>query len=767
MKFYRNFLLIYLSWFLINGHQTVESKPSRNSGNSSIHGRGDSKVYRPIKRKPPRPPPERDKSPKNDDISTIHLIKVNINTRHKTDEFGYSYNIANKTHSYTATDGFLFKQLKDGRKTLWRSKQGKFADKITVKDRDDGYRSIRVFVPIDDDSSDSEDEGDRSSTPSAPPCGRPLEPIIEDSRRGATLECDPQDLKLREKPKCTVKLVVVDIKNRYNTNRIYYERNDLDNLHIFIAKEPYLIGKVKRGESVLWEYSDGHYGEEVILRYDRNGDPFLRINFAEAEPQSDYEYTPLRGRHSPTPLDHEIFFAPIPPKPSPMETQVGSVPPRRVTPSTPELLSHIEGKSDLEPQDGDAKRESDLTPITVDINKRESSKYTNYEYDSEKHTHTFTPADSYFIFIIKRGEEQLWKSKGSIFPEKLTILVDKSGNQTLRLHLPQDVVFDIDLTSEPEAEPEFYLLTLDVKIKESTSEVYYEYDEEHLTHTFTPRPGFLVDRVVKGRHQVWECANGVYPEKVFIVPDEHGEPTLRLKFPDVEIVPEPLVPGGRARAETNDHPAKTPIELNIGLESSTQFIDYSCQMDVCTFTPRSDCAFSLVKELRGYSLSGTQIIIWQATNPKEYLSKVEYNYVNYLATLYLYDGSIKKFKKISNDWEDYTHVDPSRRTPISLDIECNHSTYFFDYFRDGNTDIYIPRPEYIFKQVKRVTAPTIVSLDAIIWSTDDPDFYSMKVQVTDGSTVTVYSRNGYTKVFVKSRDNGWELVTEDQYVVSK
>ncbi|UKK01499.2 hypothetical protein MACK_002314 [Theileria orientalis] len=763
MKFYRNHLLIYLLLFISNGSQTAESKYARNNGNTSIHGRGDSNVYSPIKRKPPKPPPERDKSRKNDQISTIHLIRVNINTKHNTDEFDYSYNIANRTHSYTATDGFLFKHLKDGRKTLWRSKQGKFADKITVKDREDGYRSIRVFVPIDDESSDSEDESDKRSTASLSPSAHTPKPIVKDSRRGTMLGCDPRDLKLKENPKRSPRLVVVDIKNRFNTNKIYYERNDLDNLHIFIAKEPYLIGKVKRGARVLWEHSEGHYGEEVILRYDRNGDPVLRINFVEAEPESDYEYTPSKDRHLPDPLEHEFFFAPVPPK-SPMETQVGSVTPRRVAPSMPELHSPSEGESDVESQAGDAKGKSDLSPITVDINKRESSKYINYEYDSEKHTHTFTPTGSYFIFIVKKGEKQLWKSKGGIYPEKITILVDESGKPAMRLKFPQDVVHEPEIKHEPAPEPELYLVTLDVKIKENTSKVKYEYDQEHRIHTFTPLPGFLIDRVVKGSYQIWECKNGVYPEKVLILPNEEGEMVVRILFPNVEIVSETVAHRGPVSSERKPYPAKVPIELNIGLETSTQYIEYSCKMDVCTFRPRSNYAFSLVKELRGYSLSGTQVIIWQATNPKEYLSKVEYNYVNYLVTLYLSDGSIKKFKKIANEWVDYTDVDPSRRTPISLDIECNYTTYFFDYYRDGNTEIYTPKPEYIFKLVKRVTVPTILGLDAIIWSTEDPDSYSMNVQVTDRSTVTVYSRNGFARVYMKSPDNGWYFVREFKYV---
>nr|PVC53789.1 hypothetical protein MACL_00003487 [Theileria orientalis] len=753
MKFYRNFLLVYLCLFLSNGHQTVESRPARNNGKSTIHGRGDSTVYRPIKRKPPKPPPERDKHPKTDQISTIHTIKVNLDTKHNTDEFDYSYNVANKTHSYTATDGFLFKHLKDGNKTLWRSKQGKFADKVTVKDREDGYRSIRVFVPIDDESSDSEDERDRRSSASTSPCSVPLEPIVKDSRRGTTLEGDPRDLK-GENHKYSFKLVVVDIKNRFNTNRIYYERNDLDNLHIFIAKEPYLIGRVRRGERVLWEHSDGHYGEEVILRYDRNGDPLLRINFAEVEPESDDEHAPARPRHPPKPLEHELLFAPIPSKP-PSETHEGSLSPRHVAPATPELLSPREGESEVESQASDAEPEADLTPITVDINKRESSKYINYEYDSEQHTHTFTPADAYFIFIVKRGEEHLWKSKGGIYPEKLTELVDKSGNPVLRLQFPQDVVLDIELKSEPEPEPEQYLLTLDLKIKETTAEVRYEYDEDTGTHTFTPLPRFLVDRVVKGRHHVWQCENGVYPEKVLIIPDENGDPVLRLKFPDVTIVPEPVAHVAPVPAETKGKMAKEPIELDIGMEASTQTIEYSCKLNVCTFRPRSNYAFSIVKELKGYSFSGTAIIIWKATSHKEYLSRVEYDYVNKLATLYLCDGTIKKFKKISSEWVDHTHVLPSGRTPIFLDIECTHNTYFFDYFRDGNTEIYIPKPDYIFKQVKRVPVPTILGLDAIIWSTDDPKFYSVKVQVTDRNTVTVYSCNGFTQVFMKSPDNGW------------
>nr|PVC50499.1 hypothetical protein MACL_00002231 [Theileria orientalis] len=212
--------------------------------------------------------------------------------------------------------------------------------------------------------------------------------------------------------------------------------------------------------------------------------------------------------------------------------------------------------------------------VTVDIKNCSTNSRVSCDYDPTNDSSTFTPNQGYFINKVTKREAVLWDAKdyNYIYSNKLFVGFNQNHESVFRVYFPPKPpkipVLEPPKPLEPEppkpVEPEPtkpILFTLDVKIKRNTNEFLYHYDERYRTHTFTPNKGFAIDRVVKGRHHVWQCENGVYPEKVLIIPDQDGEPVLRFMFPK-------SVPTDHWSNDTITESTKTPTTSSIaGIES--------------------------------------------------------------------------------------------------------------------------------------------------------------------------------------------------------
>ncbi|BAM40080.1 uncharacterized protein TOT_020000343 [Theileria orientalis strain Shintoku] len=127
------------------------------------------------------------------------------------------------------------------------------------------------------------------------------------------------------------------------------------------------------------------------------------------------------------------------------------------------------------------------------------------------------------------------------------------------------------------------LVSVDIKERECTEEVYYEYNEEDDTHTFTPTRGCLIRKVTKGTRLLWHSKdfNHQYGSRVFVGINEDSEPVFRVYFPRTEIV--------------EDHREHNPNLVRVDLQDrySNGFFSYKYDpnLQAHTFTPKPPYAF--------------------------------------------------------------------------------------------------------------------------------------------------------------------------------
>ncbi|BAM42429.1 uncharacterized protein TOT_040000796 [Theileria orientalis strain Shintoku] len=206
--------------------------------------------------------------------------------------------------------------------------------------------------------------------------------------------------------------------------------------------------------------------------------------------------------------------------------------------------------------------------VTVNIKKCCTDSRLVCDYNPSDDSRTFTPNQGYLINKVTKSDAVLWDAKdfNDIYSNKVVVGLNEYHERVFRVYFPPKPpkipIIEPPKPVEPEPTKPM-LFTLDVKIKRSTNEFLYQYDERHLTHTFTPNKGFAIDRVVKGNHQVWKCENCVYPERVLIIPDQDGEPVLRFMFPN-------SVPTDDWSNDTITETTKTPTTSSIaGIESGS------------------------------------------------------------------------------------------------------------------------------------------------------------------------------------------------------
>ncbi|UKJ90663.2 phosphoinositide 5-phosphatase [Theileria orientalis] len=556
----------------------------------------DSTISPPITHTPPDPPPEpppnEEESQITEGLSTCKLIKLNIKNMFSTKMVVYSYNPATLTHSYVANEGYLFNLITEGKELIWKPKVDKFANGITVKEECDGRRSYKVYIATD---------------------------VCTDYKSQPIEGC-------KIKVPLSHQLATVDIKNLSSTCELVYNYNPSDDSHMFTANPGYLINKVTKRDTVLWDAEDYNnvYSNRVFVGFNESLEPIFRVYFPGEPPK---------------------LSVPVPPKP-------------------------------LEP---------DLTKPT--------------------------------------------------------------------------------------------LITLDVKIKEPTNEILYEYDKRNQTHTFTPLPGFAIDRVVKGRNQMWKCEDGVYPEKVLIILDQGGDQVLRFQFPEpVKQVPlrqpEPrleLPPHSSHKREhllvETEYDQRVPVDLNVQIDQGTKFFTYDDRTSVSIFIANDDYVFGKIKDVDYVGNGENEITVWDPKNSGEHSYRVEYDTIDYFITVYLVNGSKKEFKKVNRKWVDHTHSRPSEIVAISLNIKHRTSSGYFEYYRSGNVETYIPIEGYLFRLVKSLTGLTFFGSDVVIWSTNEPENYSDKVEIIDKHTVVIYSVRGKVWEYKKGANNKWLL--EKEYTVDR
>ncbi|UKK02400.2 hypothetical protein MACK_002492 [Theileria orientalis] len=462
-----------------------------------------------------------------------------------------------------------------------------------------------------------------------------------------------------------VSLIKVNFEDKRTSDKITYEYNSKTNTHSFIANKGYLFDGAVEGSTTLWDCTPGRYADRINTTQHSNDRRSIKV-FIPLEPESEESEVEFEGSS---------------------DTKIAKI---------------------YDTQNQTSKRlfSYDTTEVYPDMPGQARR-------DSDRHNH-ITGHDYEIMEIEGDGIKQV-EHESKVQSETPTVIEI------------QDTLPKPKQKSEPAREPELYLVTLDVKIKENTSKVKYEYDQEHRIHTFTPLPGFLIDRVVKGSYQIWECKNGVYPEKVLILPNEEGEMVVRIYYPShVQIQSDSdfeFVPSSHSLGRVVSDPSRvydpTPKPIPMDL-----------------YTPPGRLHKSPEKPM--YSLDVDQM-------DSTYLSRA-------LKT-------VEATRTVSVD--PYTDTDiPQHKIPVDLTIDFRWNTFLFDYSKLNNVATYTPKEGYAFGKVKLFSGYYSRGSDLVLWETEFPEKFANKVVVIEHSKIILYLDNATTVVFKKGFNNLW---IQDEY----
>ncbi|UKJ90745.2 hypothetical protein MACJ_001679 [Theileria orientalis] len=434
----------------------------------------------------------------------------------------------------------------------------------------------------------------------------------------------------------THKLITIDINNRKSNEEYKYEYKFYKLSHTFIANEGRLIEKVTWGNLVLWDFKDhgNGYACEVYVGKDDKGENVFRVYFPTEPPrirfplppesESNFEIVERSDAESTT---DELQPERVPPGPKPEPPVYNPVskpvfepePASRVIPQ-PESATLVEPEpvTRRRPRPGD-KLESDLiSEIGL-----ESKTATGIEIQHIRSRHKLNSART---------------------THKLTPAIPKSKHEQ---------------RSRPE------LITLDIGNRRSTHEVDYEYDEKHRTHIFTPNKGYLIHDVMRKGKLMWECENGVYPEKVLIIVDQNGDPALRLQFPKevtrerLPAIPEPeperklepiiehvgsprhkrrhIVLESESEAQYNDFKY---VDLDIDSTRSTRSYGIS-YFDAQVF---GKLVFKAKRPFKFKHVRQATCIIWRAKDLADHAYKVIYDKETKTLLVFSFNGIVRKLK---------------------------------------------------------------------------------------------------------------------------
>ncbi|UKK01691.2 hypothetical protein MACK_001044 [Theileria orientalis] len=389
----------------------------------------------------------------------LQFTSVDINSRASTNEVIYKHYQALNAEKYLCKPGYLInKVLING--NILKSYDGDYPNRAIILKDANGEPILRMLKPGDQDDDEPFDESDSS------PTGAP-----------------------------GLQFTSVDINSRASTNEVIYKHYQALNAEKYLCKPGYLINKVLINGNILKSY-DGDYPNRAIILKDANGEPILRML-------------------KPGDQDDDEPFDESDPPPSPAAPALGGT---KFT--------------------------------TVDINVKQSTPTIDYFVYPEVNKERFVCKSGYLLSELLINGNSFRKFTEN-HPDRALILPDPSGEPTLRLLHPGEV--------DPDEPVETRFTSVDINVKQSTNTVeYFVYPDLNIER-FVCLPGYLIsDLLIKGNSFRKFTEN--HPDRLLILPDENGEPTLRILHPGEVDPDEPGVSN------------MTQVDINV--KQSTNTIDY-------------------------------------------------------------------------------------------------------------------------------------------------------------------------------------------------
>ncbi|UKK00946.2 hypothetical protein MACK_001756 [Theileria orientalis] len=177
--------------------------------------------------------------------------------------------------------------------------------------------------------------------------------------------------------------------------------------------------------------------------------------------------------------------------------------------------------------------------------------------------------------------------------------------------------------------------------------------------------------------------------------------------------------------------------VNLDMDSSTNSTDsfeYKMDGNMVTYTAKDNYAFKLVKDFN--------VDIWSTSRDSEYALKVDY--------VKRFHGIIDKL--FVKEWKE---IDTSKVNPKSIDIDCEHESYFYTNELKGKFRTLIPKTGFAFNVLKEGTTD--------IYNTSNENDFATKLEVDfmddNGKACTVHLPGNRTKVLIKyTKDQSWSEI---------
>ncbi|BAM42495.1 uncharacterized protein TOT_040000863 [Theileria orientalis strain Shintoku] len=417
-------------------------------------------------------------------------------------------------------------------------------------------------------------------------------------------------------------LTILDINDRVSTKKVEYEYDEDNDIHIYSAKDPYILDTVKKGNNVIWSHEEGPYPDTVLIFKDENNQPVVRVVF-----------------------------------PSDVSSQRSTSVSKQTESTVP--------RSQRE-------RDQIVDPIKklilLNLKNTASTQLIHYEYDQEADTHTFTSAYPYLFGLIKKGNTVIWEPEKDNYPDTVLIFPDSPGNYTMRMLFPDKLpstprpLFTPeghDLHREPSLIPKSSHerpeisnepLPVELNIDYRWSHPKFDYSQSDNVGTYRSRQGYAFSRVTsddkflffKSHSLLWQgLAYTEYARKVNLVKyefDEMFEITLYLlsgfkkKFVKHKDLPWTAID----LSQTN------PVVISVRSVYDTYSYTNTYSGKVRTLEPKPHFSFSGVRD-------GTDVI-WHTLDPEQYSNKI--NVIGNKFIIHLKNGKEKVYELIDEVWTE-------------------------------------------------------------------------------------------------------------------
>uniref|UniRef100_A0A3B0ML99 SfiI-subtelomeric related protein family member, putative n=1 Tax=Theileria annulata TaxID=5874 RepID=A0A3B0ML99_THEAN len=466
--------------------------------------------------------------------------------------------------------------------------------------------------------------------------------------------------------------------------------------------------------------------------------------------------------------------------------------------------------------DGTVVNKSAVTPVTLDIEKTQST--SQFEYSKDDKINTFTVKDEHVFSKVTKGTDAVWDSKGGDCGTKV-IFIDENkkyvsilltNNMFLLFNLESGTWKDITSTKHDIDRLKFYG---DDDTTLSTSD--YDVTIADYSYRFTFKAGVNCRKIKYADDDLWKDTDD--PEYSTITVFDLGLISNnffvknKTKFKKLEFNPS-QPKGGRSTTPVSEvvsptgvqqtsmaiftepvpekaavtviaptgkpRPSKTPevatghrtaITLNLGEKESNSAVDFKEDYlkNVMIFSAKEKYVFNKIVMTSsgccGSKCCEFQTVFWKAKDESEYFERV---YVDGLGTfsstsnlsIHLCNGNFIHFNRPTGGfWSQSPGV-------IDLDIRISNSNIQVDFFQKDNYRIYVAKPGYKIRKViksKKCTSECCSS-PKVIWEAQKE--YALKVVLMGSKKepkhLAVLMKNGeLTLLFKSGKGEPWQDIT--------